>query len=100
MGYAFAHGRLMDVLKGWKKPWTLNRLGEAAAIASLRDADYREKTLCLINEERRFLYDGLSSFPFLKPLSLRRELYSSLGSVMALAPARCGKDFSRKTACS
>ncbi len=67
VGYAFARGRLMDVLKGWKKPWTLNRLGEAAAIASLRDADYREKTLCLINEERRFLYDGLSSFPFLKP---------------------------------
>lgn len=66
VGYAFGGKNFIKEMKKWKEPWTLNRLGEAAAVASLKDRSYRKKTLDFINAERTFLYDRLHSLPFLK----------------------------------
>lgn len=67
VGYIFAGKELIRKLRERKEPWTLNRLGSAAAIASLKDDTYIKETRAFIKEERNFLYEELAALPNMKP---------------------------------
>ncbi|MDH3973963.1 MAG: threonine-phosphate decarboxylase CobD [Deltaproteobacteria bacterium] len=66
VGYLFAHKSLIEKIKKFKEPWTVNCLGEAAAIASLEDPLYREATVKFITEERKFLTHEVSKLSAFK----------------------------------
>jgi threonine-phosphate decarboxylase len=54
-GYGVFPQRLIDRLKAYKEPWTVNNLSQRAAVAAFKDKFYRSETLRLIKEEKRFL---------------------------------------------
>ena len=58
IGYGVFPPHLIDRLKGFKEPWTVNTLAQKAAIAALLDEDYVTRTLRLIARERVFLEEG------------------------------------------
>ncbi|MDA8155752.1 MAG: threonine-phosphate decarboxylase CobD [Actinomycetota bacterium] len=55
IGFAACHPALKKKLLAFKEPWTVNVVAQAAAIASLADLRYREKTLELIAREKRYI---------------------------------------------
>jgi threonine-phosphate decarboxylase len=55
LGYGVFPQRLIDRLKAYKEPWTVNNLSQRAAVAAFKDKFYRSETLRLIKEEKRFL---------------------------------------------
>jgi threonine-phosphate decarboxylase len=68
VGYGVFPLHIIETLKGFKEPWTVNVLAQAAAIEALRDIEYAEKTREFINSERMFLEDclrqlGIKPFP-------------------------------------
>ncbi len=68
IGYAVVPRRLRDRLREGKEPWTVNAFAQAAARAALRDQPYRERSLALFREEKRFLEQrfselGIAFFP-------------------------------------
>lgn len=67
IGYIFAEKNMIAKIKEIKEPWTLNRLGSLAAVASLREETYIEDTLNFIKTEYDFLYAGLESIANIKP---------------------------------
>jgi threonine-phosphate decarboxylase len=50
-----------DAVRGEREPWQVNVLAEAAAIASLQDADYSIRSRCFVERERPWLMERLSS---------------------------------------
>jgi len=66
IGYLFGHNRIIDTLKQYKEPWSLNSLGEAAAIASVNDEAYIKESLFFMNGERAFLLRELQKIEELK----------------------------------
>lgn len=67
VGYLLASERTTKSIREQKEPWTLNSIGEAAAVASLVDGPYRESTLKTVEAERGFLNAELDNIPFLVP---------------------------------
>ncbi|MBE9535874.1 MAG: threonine-phosphate decarboxylase [Proteobacteria bacterium] len=67
VGYLFGSEAMVTELAGQKEPWSVNCLGEAAAIASLRDEDYRQATLALIEGERDFLFEAIGNIALMRP---------------------------------
>lgn len=59
VGYGIASEEIIDLLHRSKMPWSVNCLGEVAAIAALEDLEHLERTRSIIYEERRFLLEGL-----------------------------------------
>lgn len=66
VGYIFAPKEIIVRLRDIKEPWTLNRLGSVAAIASLKSDDYIEETCAFIADERDFMYEGLKALSNIK----------------------------------
>jgi len=69
VGYLFGSEAIVNKLAGQKEPWSVNCLGEAAAIASLRDEDYRQATFALIEGERDFLFGAICSIALMRPFN-------------------------------
>lgn len=67
IGYLVAHKTLVEKLSARSEPWSVNILASAAAAESLRDFQYRDRTLNLICRERAFLLEQLAGIPWLKP---------------------------------
>ncbi len=67
LGFLISHALTIKEIKKKLPPWTVNTIASKAAVASLKDGGFHEKTLKLIERERRFLYDALSSINRLKP---------------------------------
>lgn len=67
VGYLFGSETRVTELTSQKEPWSVNCLGEAAAIASLGDDKYRQETLALIECERDFLFDAIDSIALMRP---------------------------------
>ena len=67
VGYLFGSEARVSELARQKEPWSVNRLGEVAAIASLRDDKYRQATLGLIEGERDFLFEALEQIALMRP---------------------------------
>jgi histidinol-phosphate aminotransferase len=61
MGYGFASRRIVDYLDRVRQPFNANALALAAAEAALGDTGFVEKTLKLVKEGLRYLYDQLNS---------------------------------------
>lgn len=55
IGYGVFHKDLIERIKEFKEPWTVNNLAQKAAIAALEDSVYVDKTFNLINEEKAFM---------------------------------------------
>jgi threonine-phosphate decarboxylase len=50
-------------LRSAREPWQVNVLAEAAAIASLQDADYAIRSRCFVERERPWLMERLAALP-------------------------------------
>lgn len=62
-GCLYGSRDLIDRIREFKEPWTLNRLSQAAMIAAFSDEDYRQTTMNLIVEERGYLSRELEAIP-------------------------------------
>jgi threonine-phosphate decarboxylase len=51
------------VLRHFREPWQVNVLAEAAALASLQDADYAVRSRAFIERERPWLMEQVARFP-------------------------------------
>ncbi|MEM3709763.1 MAG: threonine-phosphate decarboxylase CobD [Nitrososphaerales archaeon] len=60
IGYGIGNKEAIEIMSRVKIPWNVNCLAEAAAIATLTDSEFLDKTYRLIEEEREFLMDELS----------------------------------------
>lgn len=66
LGYSLCRDRVINErMLSLKEPWTVNALAEAAACAVLPDQKYREKTVGLVEAERRYLQRSLADLPWL-----------------------------------
>jgi threonine-phosphate decarboxylase len=67
LGYALAFNRNMRLqINKNKEPWTVNQIADLAGRVLLRDKNYIENTVRLLNEERKFLCDNISKIKWLK----------------------------------
>ncbi len=58
IGYAALHPSLVERVKAFKEPWTVNSIAQAAAIAVLEDREYQEASLAVMREEKAFMEEG------------------------------------------
>lgn len=68
LGYAIAHPNRLKRWQQWRDPWSVNTLAAAAAIATVQDTDFQQKTWDWLPEARSHLFNGLSKIPGLTPL--------------------------------
>lgn len=60
LGYCLSCNKvLIEMLRNVGQPWSVSSVAEAAGIAAMKDRDYLESSLKLINEEREHLTKGL-----------------------------------------
>ncbi|MHC1709884.1 MAG: histidinol-phosphate transaminase [Methanomassiliicoccales archaeon] len=64
IGYMAAGLEMAEALQKVKIPYSLNMIGERVAIAALRDREFLERSVRVVNEERPFLSKGLSDLGF------------------------------------
>ncbi|MBN1153032.1 MAG: histidinol-phosphate transaminase [Dehalococcoidia bacterium] len=67
VGYCLCHERLARHFLTIKQPYNVNVAGEAAAIASLQDADYLLGNVQRLRQERDRMCRALASLPWLHP---------------------------------
>lgn len=58
LGYCVAPPDLIDVIKEYKEPWTVNTLAQVAGMAALNDISFRDESYKIIRNEKRTLEDG------------------------------------------
>ena len=61
LGYGIFPPPVLEALREYKEPWTVNTLAQSAGIAALKDKVYRERTFRVIAREKSFLERGLQS---------------------------------------
>jgi threonine-phosphate decarboxylase len=61
IGYGVFHESIIEKVREYKEPWTVNTLAQKAAIAALQDDGYAEETYRLLDEEKLLLEDGFGS---------------------------------------
>ncbi|MGI9953224.1 threonine-phosphate decarboxylase CobD [Moorellaceae bacterium AZ2] len=67
LGYAVASPSLVSHLEERRDPWAVNILAQMAGAEALKDEEYVLRTRRWLEEERRYLYQGLASLPGSKP---------------------------------
>lgn len=67
IGYLVARRSLAAKLAAQLEPWSVNTLALIAAAESLKDLNYRERSLALIRREREFLLKSLRRLGWLEP---------------------------------
>ncbi|MEW6570320.1 MAG: threonine-phosphate decarboxylase CobD [Nitrospirota bacterium] len=55
VGYGVFPQHLVERLKEFKEPWSVNRLAQKAALTAIKDRAYKKETYRLLDEEKRFL---------------------------------------------
>ncbi|MCX8070663.1 MAG: threonine-phosphate decarboxylase CobD [Thermodesulfovibrionales bacterium] len=60
VGYGVFHTSLINQIKRYKEPWTVNTLAQVAAIGALRDKTYITQTFKTLEEGRLTIEDGFS----------------------------------------
>jgi threonine-phosphate decarboxylase len=63
IGYLVASPDLVDRVRHGQPSWPVNALAQIAAAATLKDKQYKKRTLSLIADERARLTEGLSALP-------------------------------------
>lgn len=66
LGVAIANKKITERLEEIVSPWSVNIMAEEAALASLNDKAFLEKTRSWINREREYLFINLKRFNTLK----------------------------------
>lgn len=61
LGYGIFPIKIAGIMKENKEPWSVNALAQAAGIAALNEDKYKEKTIRIVNKEKKFLEKGLES---------------------------------------
>lgn len=64
VGYMASNLEMANVMQTVKIPYSLNRVSERVAVASLQDQTYVRQSVDTVNRERRHLNDGLTSLGF------------------------------------
>lgn len=67
IGYLVAHKDIIQTLKEYQMPWSVNVLAQTAATHCLSEVAFMRGVKQLVEKERRFLYSGLSRIKDLKP---------------------------------
>jgi L-threonine-O-3-phosphate decarboxylase len=67
IGYAIAHPQRLAKWQQWRDPWSVNCVAQQAAIVSLADVEYRQKTWQWLPGARSQLYEGLANIAGLSP---------------------------------
>ena len=88
IGYGVFPQHIVQRLKEYKEPWTVNSLAQKAAIIALKDKVYRNATSVLISEEKRHIEKGfkrlgIEFFPsdanfYLLKINNANEIYQQL----------------------
>ncbi|MEO1148963.1 MAG: threonine-phosphate decarboxylase CobD [Cyanobacteria bacterium J06638_22] len=68
LGYAIAHPDVLQRWQQWRDPWSVNSMAEVAAIASLADHAFQQRTWEWLPEARSHLWTELANLPGLQPL--------------------------------
>ncbi len=68
VGYGVANEEMIRLLFKVKVPWNVNCLAQRAAMESLRDKAYLERTRTLIGKERSFLINELNKIKGVEPI--------------------------------
>jgi len=58
VGYGVVPPTILDTIKKYKEPWTVNTLAQMSGIAVLNDITYRDETYKFIRYEKKTLEDG------------------------------------------
>ncbi|HCC68977.1 MAG TPA: threonine-phosphate decarboxylase [Nitrospiraceae bacterium] len=58
IGYGVFPQHLIEILKNYKEPWTVNSLAQMAAVIALKDRIYRDETFRLMQVEKKSLEKG------------------------------------------
>jgi threonine-phosphate decarboxylase len=58
VGYGVFHKNLIERIKHFKEPWTVNNLAQKAAVEALEDDEYSKQTLALMKKEKSFMEQG------------------------------------------
>lgn len=67
IGYLVASRPVIRSLADCIEPWSVNNLALIAAAESLKDAEYRKRTVALVASEREYLSNGLKRLQWLEP---------------------------------
>ncbi|MBI5026128.1 MAG: threonine-phosphate decarboxylase [Nitrospirae bacterium] len=88
IGYGVFPQHLIEILKKYKEPWTVNSLAQMAAVIALKDRIYRDETFRLIQVEKKFLEKGFKKLGigfspsdanfYLLKIDNAREIYDRL----------------------
>ena len=90
IGYGIFPRHLVNSIKDYQEPWTVNSLAQRAAVVALKDKVYKNTTFKFIHEEKKFLEKsfrkiGIGFFPsdtnfYLLKLSNAQEICRQLRS--------------------
>lgn len=95
LGFGIGPSSLIKKLRAARDPWSVNSLAQLAGFECLRDQAYVEKTVTLVEQERKYLYHSLEKIRGLRPFSssvnfllcdCRRTGLSGAEIAAALAP--------------
>ena len=67
LGYAVGTPRLIERLRRFRDPWSVNALAQKAGLAAIDEHDYAERTRQFVAVERTGLINGLSGIDHLQP---------------------------------
>lgn len=62
IGYGVFPSNVINIIKAYKEPWSINTVAQIAGIAALRDRGYKKQTFKIMEEEKKSLEEGLKSF--------------------------------------
>ena len=79
VGYAIGRADLMDCLYRVREPFPVHRLGQAGAVAALKDKAHAEKSVRMVLEGRRFLYRELDKMGLFYVPSQANFIFMDLG---------------------
>lgn len=60
VGYTVLHPSLIETVRAYKEPWTVNSIAQAAGIAVLEDRQYEEASLAAMRVEKAFMEEGFA----------------------------------------
>lgn len=58
IGYGVFPESIIDAIKSYKEPWSVNTAAQVAAIAAINDLQYKNETFRVIQNEKKVLEDG------------------------------------------
>ena len=79
VGYAIGRADLMDCLYRAREPFPVHRLGQAGAVAALQDKTHAEKSVQMVLEGRRYLYQELDQLGLFYVPSQANFIFMDLG---------------------